>query len=593
MKKRLRYNVTHLLFLALAITALPAKSQNATPTAPDITVRLFFSQNVDALTITPTSQAVTVRRCSRCPDQPLRSPWNIQLHAGTMFANGAAAKDLYFSGALRAGTSGGRTASAVGKWHLHSASDGLHLTVTIPIERYVMAVLASEASPQEPPASLQALAIAARSFALTHQRRHSAEGFDLCDSTHCQAMSLGPVSDAIRTAVVQTAGEAIWFRDHRATAYFTQNCGGITESAAQLWGGPPQPWLTSHPDPWCQRTPSAWHASLNQEELRQALAFAGSPVHGPVSNLIVSKRDASGRAMTLTIVTADKQIHLAAPVFRFAVGRTLGWNRLRSDWYTTGFSANTAQFDGKGFGHGVGLCQAGAAAMAAEQHADARAILRFYFPGAEVRISATDQGWQESTGHGWKLFGISPTDEAKLLHEGDIAWSRAHTLFAGPEPASSGNAVTVRVFPSTELFRSITGEPGWVIGATRGDTISLQPLHVIEAHESLRDALLHEMLHVLVERESSALAPLWLREGLVEALASENSQTSHFHEEQLSAADIDAMLSSPSSFEQAKRAHHAAANAVRRLIDIYGNSTVRSWLSRGVPPDAPAKAGLR
>jgi stage II sporulation protein D len=583
------------LGIAVFLITIPACSQTSVPGAvADLTVRLFYSQNVDALTVTPLSQSVTVKRCHQCAALPFHSAISVTRRSATMLVDGAPVPVLEMAGAVRIETNSGRDASAAGRWQLRAARDGLRVTVTLPSERYVMAVLASEASPQEPAASLQALAIAVRSFALTHLHRHASDGFDLCDSTHCQALRLKPVSDAIRIAVEQTAGETLWAHGQRATAYFTQNCGGVTEDAAEVWGGVAHPWLVSHSDPYCQRTPAAWHASLNQDELRQSLALASSPIHKDVSSLRVVKRDQSGRAITLEIVTADQHIRLAATTFRFAVGRSLGWNRLRSDWYTASVENGSAQFDGRGFGHGVGLCQAGASIMATQKLADARAILSFYFPGTEIRISPLDQGWHSASGHGWTLLATSPTQDEILLRAGDRAWARAHELLGIPmqRAASQGNPVSVRVFPSTELFRDSTGEPGWVIGATRGDNISLQPTRVVEVHESLQDAFLHEMLHVLVERDSSATTPLWLREGLVESLT---SRTANTHEQMLdvSAIGINAALSLSSSAEQARLAHLAAALYVRRLVAAYGMGEVRRWLRSGVPSGALAKAGLR
>jgi len=588
-----KLQATVVLLLAWVWCSAPALSQTAGQSgAADVTVRLFFSQNVDALTITPASTSVTVKRCRGCAAQPLRSPLHARDKGARLVLDDlkeSPARNLEISGALRVETDSGRVAAAAGKWHLESDRDGLHLTLTLPSERYVMAVLASEASPEEPASSLQALAIVIRSFALTHLNRHAAEGFDLCDSTHCQALKLIPVSDSLRRAVEQTAGETIWMHGQRATAYFTQNCGGVTEDAAQIWGGAPRSWLITHPDPYCQRTSAAWHASLSQAELQQSLAVAGWPIHTSISAVRIVRRDASGRATTLQIVTDKQQININASTFRFAVGRSLGWNRLRSDWYAVHFANGVAQFDGKGFGHGVGLCQAGAAAMASTQGVDARTILRFYFPGTDVRVSTSDQGWHEAHGDGWTLFGTAPAEFARILREGDVAWSRARALLDAGDTVH----VTVQVFPSTDLFRASTGEPGWVIGSTRGEAISLQPLRLIESREPLQDALFHEMLHAFVEHEATSATPLWLREGLVEALASRASSASEQQTPKMSVEQIDAALMRSSSLDEARRAHQAAAEDVRRLFSGYGVSVVRGWLRSGVPREALAKTGLR
>src|ERR1019366_9957144 len=74
--------------------------------------------------------------------------------------------------------------------------------------------------------------------------------------------------------------------------------------------------------------------------------------------------------------------------------------------------------------------------------------------------------------------------------------------------------------PTTEIFRQLAAQPGWALASTRGNAIVLQPEAVLRAHGRIASAaLLHEMLHVLVEAEAGEHAPLWLPEGLVEVLA--------------------------------------------------------------------------
>ena len=92
---------------------------------------------------------------------------------------------------------------------------------------------------------------------------------------------------------------------------------------------------------------------------------------------------------------------------------------------------------------------------------------------------------------------------------------------------------------------------------------------------------MHEMLHVLVESECSDRTALWLREGLVEALADDHPQRTGA--EPLSASTIESGLLHPNSQIESERAHAAAEERVRSLITRYGLSTVRVWLSSGVP----------
>ena len=82
------------------------------------------------------------------------------------------ARELRMDGEVRATVPDGRLANGAGRWVVTSAADGLHVTLTLPSERYVMAVLQSEAGQNDGPEALKALAVVARSFAVTHPDRH-------------------------------------------------------------------------------------------------------------------------------------------------------------------------------------------------------------------------------------------------------------------------------------------------------------------------------------------------------------------------------------------------------------------------------------
>src|SRR5208283_3903146 len=119
-----------------------------------------------------------------------------------------------------------------------------------------------------------------------------------------------------------------------------------------------------------------WSANLSLADLTAALGAAGLARPG-WTNLTVARRGESGRAVTLHIDSTE----ISAEDFRLAVGRALGWNRILSTWFEVERQGDRFLFHGRGSGHGVGLCQAGASAMAA-QGRDAGQILAQYFPGA-------------------------------------------------------------------------------------------------------------------------------------------------------------------------------------------------------------------
>jgi stage II sporulation protein D len=130
------------------------------------------------------------------------------------------------------------------------------------------------------------------------------------------------------------------------------------------------------------------------------------------------------------------------------------------------------------------------------------------------------------------------------------------------------------------VFRELTSQPGWMLASTQGNTIVLQPEDVLHAHApDDSGTLLHEMLHVLVEAEAADHAPLWLREGLVEVLAGETVRATV----PMSASEVESALERADSREASERAHKASAERVRAMVDRYGMSAVRGWLTSGVP----------
>ena len=144
-------------------------------------------------------------------------------------------KPLTLSGRFRVESAGEEPVIASGKWIITSQHDGLRVLLTLPSENYVIAALSGEAAPDEPIASLKAMAISMRTFALANANRHQSEGFGLCDSTHCQALRLGKPRPEVEQAVRETAGETLWSGGQRAHVFYTQHCGGMSEAASAVW----------------------------------------------------------------------------------------------------------------------------------------------------------------------------------------------------------------------------------------------------------------------------------------------------------------------------------------------------------------------
>ncbi len=550
-----------------------------------LTVEVFSTRAMQSLTATPLNAHDSMRLCAACAEKPVSSPLRFRVDsAGALTLNGARLRAGEFSGVFRVGDDAGHVVSD-GIWKVRSRAGHLQLLLTIDSERYVALALAGEAAPDEPMESLKAMAVVIRTFALKNTGRHAPEGFDLCDSTHCQALRYGRTSSTIDQAVLATSGETLWYHGSRAEVFYTQNCGGMTEAASNVWSALHAPYLVAHPDPYCvRRGPATWQADIPVAEIEAIFRAQGwrAPTH--IDSARVLRRTASSRALLLEFQGAGRRALVSASSFRFAVDRTLGWNRLRSDWYTIAVAGGVIHISGRGYGHGVGLCQAGAREMAVEGK-NYRDILAFYFPGTHIGVDGPDGGWRTETESGWTLTSVGATPQ--LRSDAAAAWIAAQRLFPPRTPALP----TVRVFPDTELFRESAQEPGWVLADTRGTSIFTQPPRILANSGHASETLRHEFLHVLVEQEASAAAPLWLREGLVEAL----SQSAE-HEVQRTPADlaaIDAVLAHPASYQQALWAHEQVGALARALIAAYGLDQVRGWLRSGVPGEAIRRISTR
>ncbi len=265
-------------------------------------------------------------------------------------------------------------------------------TVPLALEDYVFGVLAAEGSVESEPEALKALAVVARTYAVGNLRRHARDRFDLCDTTHCQRFA--PVRDEsarpdfyelAHRAVRETAGEVL--RDSRgkvAESYFSASCGGATADVAKLWGAArPPAYLRGVRDDACAGAAERWTDVIPAERLSKALgADERSDVGGRLEGVRVVRRDRTGRAEMVELVGARRRL-LRGWDFKIIVGRTLGWSVLKSSRFEVSRAGSAFVFRGTGFGHGLGLCQAGAH-VSAGRGVSYRQILGRYFPGAGV-----------------------------------------------------------------------------------------------------------------------------------------------------------------------------------------------------------------
>ena len=251
------------------------------------------------------------------------------------------------------------------------------------IERYVAGVVAGEMKNDWPMEALKAQAILARTFVLKfcQDKKSKYGGADIStDVAEAQAYAPDSVNQRVRQAVDETRGMAMSGRGAYPNAWFHAHSGGMTELpsvALEYRGGDPD-YLKPAASEESESAPESvknWTATFTREQVAKACAGAGTPV-GVVESVELGEKGASGRAKA--ILVNGKAV--SAPSFRIQIGA----NVLKSTLIdSVRLDGNGVTFEGRGFGHGVGLSQWGAYRMA-EDGRTARQILQKYYPGVGI-----------------------------------------------------------------------------------------------------------------------------------------------------------------------------------------------------------------
>lgn len=261
---------------------------------------------------------------------------------------------------------------------------------TVSLEQYVLGAALSEVTPvNESNAAAATIyevqAVVARTYAVAHVGRHGTQGFDLCDTTHCQLYQPGRIQTSrfaaiARSAVVATTGRVRRFEGRPASTPFHSDCGGRTTTASSVWGGAGVSYLQERDDNLPNGTHRTWQFSATAHEWSAVLSRdPRTDAGGTLRNLLVSKTDSSGRAAEVEIVGARTR-RVSGATLRAVVSAVRGDRSVLSTRFVVSRTDDGFRLDGTGFGHGVGLCQVGAMARA-RRGDSAAAILAHYFPG--------------------------------------------------------------------------------------------------------------------------------------------------------------------------------------------------------------------
>jgi stage II sporulation protein D len=312
---------------------------------------------------------------------------------------------------------------------------GVSVVRDVPLEEYVQATVISEVAPAAGDIGtvgrmLEVQAVISRTYAVSHLGRHAREGFDLCATTHCQLFEPRRIhtsrwAGASSDAVARTSGVILIFDRQPAQALFHADCGGYTSTSAAVWGGVDRPYLVARPDDVVPReSHAAWRFETSVRDLYAALSGGPSDSRtqapGELEAIEIVSRDEAGRAERLTIRSRTGRAAggssisrvLRGDEFRQLLSRAFGPRALRSTRFEIRRSTATFTFEGRGFGHGVGLCQAGAFARL-KAGASPAEVVRHYYPGVTMaqgsRLRAQGSGLREEhSDHSRAARGLEP-----------------------------------------------------------------------------------------------------------------------------------------------------------------------------------------
>ena len=272
--RRFAVALAALLLLCIGGDAQPqrnsaAKSGGTAGGYPGIVrVRLWYLHPPQDLKLKAEAGQAKFRKCASCAEDMLTSLTLRALYSRIQIeGDKTSMADVHISGMYELITSNAPGLKADFPVDVHANSGRLLVTASMPMDEYIAGVLAGETGNFKSDEALKAMAVTARTYALHFGSRHALDGFDFCDSTHCQNLRMAEVTPRLRKIVESTAGEVLWYDAEPAATYYHANCGGMTEDGHYILGNDEQrsPYLKQHSDTYCVRSGSSQWQQRSQQ----------------------------------------------------------------------------------------------------------------------------------------------------------------------------------------------------------------------------------------------------------------------------------------------------------------------------------------
>lgn len=271
---------------------------------------------------------------------------------GTLYANGA-----HYSGNLEV-------------W---KGDKGLYTINEIPIEEYIENVVAAEIGTSWEIEAVKAQAVISRTYAVYKIMQSENSRFNITSSVLHQAYKGNNTQVQISYAVRETKGEILTYNGKPIEAFYHSTCGGKTEDPAEVFGRS-YPYLKPV-ESACPLSPYwSWERKIPVAEIEKAVNIKG------LKKITINSLTSTNRVRDIHIESETGKTIIKATELR----KLLGWNRLPSTNFHMSKTGASMIFEGKGYGHGVGLCQWSALQMAKEGK-KYREILSFFYPGTKIK----------------------------------------------------------------------------------------------------------------------------------------------------------------------------------------------------------------
>jgi stage II sporulation protein D len=287
------------------------------------------------------------------------------------------------------------------------AADGPAFSVLnyVAVDDYLRGVVPLEVGKgsEEVIEAVKAQAVAARTYTYRKMQENSGNSFDLSATVSDQVYGgVAAESEVCNRAIHSTQGEVMVFHDSLIYAYYHSTCGGRTANIEDVWNKSGMPYLRSVEDgdgPYCSQSASfTWEEQWPVPQFSFIVnkysreAFPQNPCRGEIRDISIRSKFQCGRTRELCISTSEGLFVYGGDKLRFALRRnTSGFPILKSSLLTDAkVSGGTVVIRGRGYGHGVGMCQTGALGRA-RRGQGYKDIVKAYYAGIEIKKIVTNK----------------------------------------------------------------------------------------------------------------------------------------------------------------------------------------------------------